>query len=324
MKISVAIPTFNSSKFIQDTLASVLSQTMPPQEILVVDDGSTDGTVELVRSFGSSIRVIQQSNQGVAAARSVLSQNVNGDFVAFLDHDDIWHPRYLETQYRNYKAHPKAVAFITGHIDFIGHRDFKWPENAGTARCVTELMMPLDFLRRYNVETARFGSMSFISVPRRVLEQMGSEPFRISGVDDSYFCTVLPLLGSVLYDSEALVAYRITSQAQSEDRLRIAELWLKVFELLHERYSRKENSNLLRDFRLAYAKKRRRYARLLMGAGRTGEGRDQFWSSLRESRDAPSCIRSLAWILSTYLPQSVQPAWPESKRTPDLNVSARI
>src|SRR5262245_6496134 len=98
MKVSVAIPTYNSARFIQTTLKSVLSQSVAPNEILVVDDGSTDETVAILSSYGSSIRVIRQSNQGVAAARNALARHVNGDLVAFLDHDDLWHPRYLETQ----------------------------------------------------------------------------------------------------------------------------------------------------------------------------------------------------------------------------------
>src|SRR5215831_13620895 len=117
MKISVAIPTYNSARFIQATLNSVLTQSIAPGEILIVDDGSTDETIAILSSYGSSVRVIRQSNQGVAAARNVLASNVAGDLVAFLDHDDLWHPRYLEAQCNSFQQYPEAVAYFAGHVN---------------------------------------------------------------------------------------------------------------------------------------------------------------------------------------------------------------
>ena len=128
MKVSVAIPTYNSAKFIQATLKSVLNQSVAPAEILIVDDGSTDETIDILSSYGSSIRVIRQSNQGVAAARNALARNASGDLVAFLDHDDLWHPRYLETQCSGFRLHPEAVAYFAGHVNFGGYEDFQWPD----------------------------------------------------------------------------------------------------------------------------------------------------------------------------------------------------
>jgi len=143
---------------------------------------------------------------------------------------------------------------------------------------------------------------------------MGIFHFRISGVDDFYFCNLLPLLGSVVYQHEALVAYRVTEAAQSANWLRSTELWLKVFELLRERYSHAKNERLFQTFRNAHATKLRRYARLLMGAGRASEGRHQFWCALRESREAFSSAKSIAWLLASWLPQLIQPQWPHSNR----------
>jgi glycosyltransferase involved in cell wall biosynthesis len=97
-KISVVIPAYNSEKCIRETLDSVLSQTLSPHEIIVVDDGSKDNTAAVVRSFGDRIRYIRQDNQGIAGARNTGIHSASGDWIAFLDHDDLWLPTKLEKQ----------------------------------------------------------------------------------------------------------------------------------------------------------------------------------------------------------------------------------
>ncbi|MEG3857726.1 glycosyltransferase family 2 protein [Microcoleus sp. herbarium12] len=97
--ISVIIPAYNAEEFIAQTLESVLSQTYQNIEILVVDDGSTDTTPAIVKSFAqkdSRIILFQQSNAGVAAARNLAIQKSKGEYIAPIDADDIWYPSNLE------------------------------------------------------------------------------------------------------------------------------------------------------------------------------------------------------------------------------------
>ena len=96
--ISVVIPTYNRRQTIGRSIDSVLNQTLFPSEIIVVDDGSTDGTSDYIQSNFPSIRLLQQSNKGVSSARNMGIRSSNSDWVALLDSDDEWFPKKLEKQ----------------------------------------------------------------------------------------------------------------------------------------------------------------------------------------------------------------------------------
>lgn len=96
--ISVVIPTYNRRETIGRSIDSVLNQTLFPSEIIVVDDGSTDGTSDYIQSNFPSIRLLQQPNKGVSSARNMGIRSSNSDWVALLDSDDEWFPQKLEKQ----------------------------------------------------------------------------------------------------------------------------------------------------------------------------------------------------------------------------------
>ena len=97
MTISIVVPTYNSGALLKQTLDSALAQTVAPIEIIVVDDGSTDSTPDWVRAhYGDRIVVIEQRNGGVARARNTGWRAARGEWIAFLDHDDVWYPDKLE------------------------------------------------------------------------------------------------------------------------------------------------------------------------------------------------------------------------------------
>lgn len=316
MKISVVIPAFRSAHIIGPTLESVLQQTLRADEILVLDDGSDDETAQFLCGYRPHITVLQQRNQGVACARNALCQRARGDLVAFLDHDDIWHPRYLEVQRNLCNQFPEAVAYFVRHVNFSGADTYEWNKEVEVGDGCAELLEPIRFITSYNGSTNRFGSMSFCCVPKAVLMKLGNEPFHaaLSGVDDSYFCTQLPLLGSVAFSPTTVVAYRITEAAQSADRLKAFARWVEVFRLLHQRYKTEADPELLKAFEKAYASRRRAYAKVLMGAGKVNRAREQLWNSL-DVRDSVSSIAKSATLLAlTYVPRRLQPEWPSVRR----------
>jgi glycosyltransferase involved in cell wall biosynthesis len=96
MKISVVIPAYNAARFVPRCLASVFAQTLKPDEVIVVDDGSTDSTAALAAELGA--KVISQPNGGLSAARNTGIRNASGGWIALLDADDIWAPEKLERQ----------------------------------------------------------------------------------------------------------------------------------------------------------------------------------------------------------------------------------
>jgi len=118
--ISVVIPTYNRRDLLPRAIDSVLAQTSPPDEIIVVDDGSDDGTMGIVHRAYPQVRVVDQKNAGVSAARNLGITSATGEWIALLDSDDAWLPQKLERQLQALSQHP---GFRMVHCDEIWFRD---------------------------------------------------------------------------------------------------------------------------------------------------------------------------------------------------------
>lgn len=115
-KISVVIPLYNKEKSIASTLRTVLNQTFSDYEIVIVNDGSTDGSVEEIEKVQDDrIRLVHQPNAGVSAARNRGIEEAKGDLIAFLDADDEWKPEYLATQYHLSQKYPECSVFACNY-----------------------------------------------------------------------------------------------------------------------------------------------------------------------------------------------------------------
>lgn len=114
--ISVVIPLYNKEKLIANTLQTVFDQTFRDFEIVIVNDGSTDGSADVVRGIDDPrIRLIEQSNGGVSAARNRGVAESRGEYIAFLDADDEWKPDYLATQYALAEKYPQCSVFAVNY-----------------------------------------------------------------------------------------------------------------------------------------------------------------------------------------------------------------
>ena len=98
VKVSIIIPAYNGDRYIEEAIASVLAQTYTDYEIIVVDDGSTDNTPQIVKQYGEQIKYFSQTNQGVAASRNLGLAKAKGEYIAFLDQDDLFLPHKLTSQ----------------------------------------------------------------------------------------------------------------------------------------------------------------------------------------------------------------------------------
>lgn len=114
LHVSVVIPAYNAAAYLKECLQSALEQTSPVMEVLVVDDGSTDATIDIARSFGERVRVLQQAQGGPAKARNLATQHAAGDWIAFLDADDFWQPEKIARQAEAIAADSAAVLCYTG------------------------------------------------------------------------------------------------------------------------------------------------------------------------------------------------------------------
>lgn len=98
VKVSIIIPAFNGDRYIEEAIGSILAQTYQDYEIILVDDGSTDNTCQVVQQYGKGIKYLRQTNQGVAASRNLGMKASQGEYIAFLDQDDVFLPHKLTNQ----------------------------------------------------------------------------------------------------------------------------------------------------------------------------------------------------------------------------------
>jgi glycosyltransferase involved in cell wall biosynthesis len=111
--ISCIVPVFNGETYLGEALDSILAQTYQALEIIVADDGSTDGTPAIAARYGNQIRYFRRNNAGASAARNLGLSVARGEFVAFLDSDDLWHPEKLARQLARFHAQPGLDLCVT-------------------------------------------------------------------------------------------------------------------------------------------------------------------------------------------------------------------
>jgi glycosyltransferase involved in cell wall biosynthesis len=230
MKASVIIPVYNGGRYLATTLESVLAQTYPLHEIIVIDDGSTDSSPDILRSYGDRLRVTRQENQGVAAARNAGLRQVTGDVVNFIDQDDLWPPRRTETLIGALRSNPNALVAI-GQVEVLYERSQPPSpvENFGTT------------LREFLV-----GSMC---VKREVFDLLGHFNTGLGYADDTdFFMRRREANIGTVYVNDVTLQYRLHESNTSLDRnVTSANLLAALRESLQRR--RRERGKLQHDER---------------------------------------------------------------------------
>ncbi len=240
--VSVLIPAFDAEATIAETLQSVLAQTWPRLEIVVVNDGSADRTAEITKGF-DGVRLIQGANRGAAAARNAAYRESAGDYIVFLDADDVLHPEKIERQVRLLEAHPGEVSCCRW-----GRFDGDVSKAAFRREPVWADMDPVGWI----ATSWLGGGMMFPGawmVPRAIADAAGPWDESLSLNDDGeYFTRVLLAGGGVRFSDEAVVYYRIGGGANlSASKSRAAfESGYRVCELATVRLMASENSERTR------------------------------------------------------------------------------
>jgi glycosyltransferase involved in cell wall biosynthesis len=200
MRVSVVIPCYNAAPFVERTLASVRAQTLAPHEVIVVDDGSSDGSAAVVRRALPSAVVIEQPNGGVSRARNAGVARAIGDSIAFLDADDCWRPDKLARQADYLDRHPEAVAVLSGMCnlspDDVPGQEFEFPDAYVRALSV------LDFL------AVPVGGVASTLVVRAGAAARIRFPEDIGDAEDLIYTACLRALGPIGSVGGPLMMYR--------------------------------------------------------------------------------------------------------------------
>lgn len=201
--ISVVIPLYNKENAIAATLQSVLAQTYTDYEVIVVDDGSTDTSAEVVQSLmdkSNKIRLVQKPNGGVCSARNRGIIEAKGYYIALLDGDDLWAPTFLEEQVILIHDYPKAGMWGVNTAFIRGGKYYKWEQGMGEGY--------RDYVENFfgTKHNDLFCSSSVV-IRRDVFEQVGYFDERISASEDLDMWFRIILRYPVVFYDKVLVCY---------------------------------------------------------------------------------------------------------------------
>ncbi|RKG90252.1 glycosyltransferase family 2 protein [Corallococcus terminator] len=240
---SVVIPTYNRASLLEETLASVFAQTLTDHEVIVVDDGSTDGTLALLARYGERIRVLRQDNAGQGVARNLGIREARGEYVAFLDSDDLWPPWTLATfqrvlqeqgrptlvmgRARSFQAPGELSDLESGPLVARSFADYLASAEANFIRTACAVAVRTEALRR----VGGFSAKRISSEDYDLLYRLGVEP------------------GFVFVESPVTLGYRQHPESSSRDLDRGYEGTL--FLLSQERHGAYPGGSMRRRERLA-------------------------------------------------------------------------
>lgn len=221
--ISVVIPLYNKEKQIACTLQSVFEQTFQNFEIVIVDDGSTDNSVEEVEKFDDSrIRLIHQTNAGVSAARNRGIEEASGELIAFLDADDVWMPEYLATQYGLYQKYPECSVYACNY-------EFRDSEGKVTPTIIRKLPFEGEdgvLSNYFEVASCSHPPICSISimVKKTAIQAIGGFPLGIKSGEDLLTWARLAVSGVIAYSRKSLAMFiRDEGLFNKDQQLRVPE-----------------------------------------------------------------------------------------------------
>ena len=215
--ISCIVSVFNGEKYLREALDSILAQTYHPLQVIVADDGSTDRTPDLAATYGERITYVQQSNQGYPAAKNLGLSVAQGDFIAFLDADDLWHPEKLARQIAAMEKRPAI------DLCFTRFENFWMPELAEEQR---------RYQRRPLSQPQSAWSIGTLVVRRAVFERFGNFQDGARGLENmTWFLRASGQGAFIEVLSDILMYRRFSAESFTRDH---ARLFNNFFPILKE------------------------------------------------------------------------------------------
>jgi glycosyltransferase involved in cell wall biosynthesis len=288
--ISAVVAAYQAEEWIAEALESILGQTRPPDEVVVVDDGSTDATARELERFADRVRIIRQPNRGCPAAFNTAFNAARGDFVAMCGADDIWDPRKLEWQAEAIQKH-REVDVLFGHAIVVGRIEAEYCRPPGVGLLDSSALA--DALFRECVVCAPSAV-----VRRSLFDRLG--PFvEDFGADDyEYWFRCLRAGARFYYDPRPLLSWR-----QHDKNLTRQTAWM-------EECARQVRGWYITDVTdRAIADDLFRTARKLVDEGDPRGARQAFARSLRYRRGGiayGAAARALAWLAILGLPAGIR------------------
>jgi glycosyltransferase involved in cell wall biosynthesis len=278
--VSVVIPCHNQARFVGDAIGSVLAQTYRNFEVVVVDDGSVDEPAKIVERFG--VRCVRQERRGPSAARNTGFRLTTGDYVVFLDGDNMLQPHALEANFHGFEDHPES-AFVGGRYTYIDELGARRPSNT-----LPDPKTPNDHYAAL-LAANYFGSPDNVMFRRSVLDVVGLFDSSVDGLEDYDLYLRIAKDYPVYYHGVTVSAYRVHDSQFSRDQAMMLRSAVTV--LRRQRHAVETNSRLKEPYRRGLAHWRAAYG---------GRLADQLRSSLR--RRSWSEARTAAATLLRYYP----------------------
>jgi PST family polysaccharide transporter len=280
LRVSIAIPARNAAPWIGETLDSVLGQTRPPDEVIVVENGSTDGTNEVLERYAGRIKVVRMQPRGAAAAYNRGFVEATGDYVAMCPADDVWRPEKLERQVAALTAHP-GVDVIFGHARHFGDdtSEYKRPPGQG-------ILDREELLHAMYVENLIAAPTSLIR--RSLFERLGRFREDMLVEDYEFWMRALHDGATFFYDPHLLVDYRRHGDNLSS---RLLDMRLRVDHPVHREYAGDVSKRFARR---VLSGDLRQIGRYHLDSGRLEEARRAYRASLRYRPSAKAALAVLA------------------------------
>ena len=292
--VSVILPTYNCAAFLPHSIGSILAQTYNSYEIIVVDDGSTDNTKEVLNSFIQRIKYVQlEQNRGLPATRNIGIRSAQGTYIAFIDADDLWIPEKLQTDIEYFDKHPDISMVYSKHI------------NIDEKGCVLD-GGPKIRLPSGNIFIQLFSEQNFI-IPSSVVVR--NNVFQTTGLFDEQLFNCqdwdmwlrIAFYFNVAGINKTLVKYRHNPHSLSKNRSNVLKYQKIVIDKTYNNFKDKENGidEKLYKKRLAshYAKIGRYYLRI----GDKRCAHENFGLSLKND---PLNFRSLRYYVCAFFHKS--------------------